>query len=117
MKLGINFEVLPRLPFADGIEAVRNILNKCWFDEEKTQTLVKALMSFRKEWDEKLGKFKDTPLKDWASDPADAFRMMAIAHRDHIRLGEYDAEEEELRKIHEKEQELKNFDPLNPFGI
>ena len=33
--LGIRFNVLPRLPFIDGIEASRLIMDRCLFDEER----------------------------------------------------------------------------------
>jgi len=114
-KLGINFVALPKLGVIDGIDATRMIFNKCWFDEEKTAELLKALRSYRKEWDDNLGRWKDNPHHDWASDPADAMRMMAIGHKDHIKLGDYDAEEEELLRIEEKEE--KGYDPTNPFAM
>lgn len=113
--LGLHFDVVPNIPFPDGIEAVRMILPKCWFDEERTATGVKALASYRKEWDDTLGKFKDNPLKDWASDPADAFRMMAVGHRDHMLLGYYDDEEQELEQI--KNEQSAIIDASNPFAM
>jgi len=115
-QLGLRMEIVPKLPFSDGIEAGRMVLSKCWFDEEKTAELVKALKSYRKEWDDKLGKFKDRPLQDWSCDPADAFRYMALGHKDHQRLGFYDKEEEELAQIREYQSNIgKQFNPLNPF--
>lgn len=114
-KLGLRMNVVPRMPFSDGIQATRMVLSKCWFDEEKTAELVRALKFYRKEWDDKLGKFKDRPLQDWSCDPADAFRMMAVGHKDHQRLGFYDKEEEELAQIRQFESNQGNFDPLNPF--
>ncbi len=113
--LNLHFIVLPRIKFSDGIEAARMVFSKCWFDEEKAEHLVKALKHYRKEYDEKLMKFKDRPLGDWSADPADAFRMMALGHHDHMRLGHYDAEEEELRLI--KERERGYPDPLRPFQM
>ena len=69
---------MPRLDIPDGIEAVRNILGSCWFDQAKTdEILVKALESYQREWDEDLGAFKAKPLHDWASHPADAMRYLA----------------------------------------
>lgn len=123
-NLGLKFDVVENIPFADGINAVRMMLPTCWFDEEKAGELVKALISYRKEWDDNLGKFRDRPLKNWASDPADAFRMMAVGHKDHQRLGFYDKEEEELRKIRESQANIgdnpftpEGYDPLRPFEI
>ena len=108
---------MPNIGFSDGIEAARTVFSKCWFDEKKTTELVKALRTYRKGWDEKLGRFKDHPLKDWACDPADAFRMMAVGHRDIQKLGEYDKEEEELILIKENEERQQNIDPFDPFNL
>ena len=61
--------------------------------------------------DEKLGRFKDKPLKDWASDPADAFRYMSIGHREHKRLGYYSDEELMIERENEDDKGV-----LNPFA-
>jgi len=76
-KMGISFNVVEKLSVEDGIEAVRNILSRCYFDEENCDRLIKALGEYRKEWDDKLGVFKNRPLHNWASHPSDAMRMMA----------------------------------------
>lgn len=74
-----NVRVVPRTKsVANDINEVRQILPLCWFDKEKTEKGVDALRSYRRVWDEKLRAYKDTPLHDWASDPADAFRTFAI---------------------------------------
>lgn len=66
------------LRIEDGIEAVRNFLPTCWFDEERCSQGIAALDSYRKEWDDKIGGFRDRPFHDWASHPADALRMLAV---------------------------------------
>ena len=63
---------------ANDINEVRQILPLCWFDKDKTEKGVDALRSYRRVWDEKLKAYRDTPLHDWASDPADAFRTFAV---------------------------------------
>lgn len=68
---------VPSLSVFDGIQAVRKILPRCYFDESVIHG-VDALKAYRYEYDEKLSKLKDKPLHDWASNPADAFRYMAI---------------------------------------
>lgn len=77
--LGIDVDVAPKLDIEDGIEAVRNLLPRCWFDAEKCKRGIEALRQYRREWDEKLKVFKERPLHDWASHPADAFRYGAVA--------------------------------------
>lgn len=76
---GIRFEIAPRIPRVDGIEAVRNLLPICWFDEAKCEIGLAHLQAYRKEWNAKLGVWKDTPLHDDASNGADAFRYFATS--------------------------------------
>lgn len=71
--------VVPRTSsVANDINEVRQLLPLCQFDKNKTEKGVDALRSYRRIWDEKLKAYRDTPLHDWASDPADAFRTFAI---------------------------------------
>lgn len=79
-ELGITFDVAPKLSIADGIEMVRQILWRCWFDEKKCEYGIDALNSYRKEFNEKLNVFKDIPVHDWSSHPADAFRTFAVSY-------------------------------------
>lgn len=80
LEHGIRFEVVPRIENqADGIEAVRQFLPLCWFDEEGTADGVKALEHYRRQWDERLGTYKRQPLHDWASHGAKAFETLARA--------------------------------------
>jgi len=69
---------VPRLSVEDGIEAVRNLLASCWFDEEKCGKLITALDEYRREWDDKNGVFRVKPLHNMASNAADAMRMLAV---------------------------------------
>lgn len=66
---------------ADGIAAVKGILDKCRFHEAKTESGVKSLENYRQKYDERIRKYSDIPLHDWASHSADAFRELAIAYR------------------------------------
>lgn len=72
--LGIAFEVAPMLPVLDGIEAVRAALPRCVFDEERCAEGIRGLEHYRKEWNDALGVYRNQPLHDFASHPADAFR-------------------------------------------
>jgi hypothetical protein len=83
-SLGINFEVTPMIPIDDGIQAVRNILSRCWFDKNSCEKGIDALMSYHKEWDEKNQVYKTHPEHDWSSHAADSFRGLAVAYQDII---------------------------------
>lgn len=80
-SLGINFKVAPKLAVEDGIEAVRNILPRCWFDRQKCQHGLKSLKAYHREFDEKRQTFRTTPVHDWSSHDADSFRTGAISYK------------------------------------
>ena len=79
--LNVRFEVGKLLPIEDGINAVRTVLNRCWFDKVKCTKGVSALISYHKEWDEENQVFKKKPEHDWSSHAADAFRTFATGYR------------------------------------
>jgi phage terminase large subunit len=76
--LGISATVVPKLSVEDGINAVRRVLPRCWFDREKCAEGIKALRQYRREWDDVRKVFYERPYQDWASHPADAMRYLAI---------------------------------------
>jgi hypothetical protein len=76
-EAGLDITVAPRLSVADGIQAVRRLLPRCWFDH-KTKTGLDALRNYRREYNEKQQVFYDKPLHDWSSHYSDAFRYLAI---------------------------------------
>lgn len=80
--LGIEFEVAPRLPVDDGINSVRMILPRCWFDAERCKAGLEALRQYRKDFDDKLKAFRDRPRHDWTSHAADAFRTGCVGWED-----------------------------------
>jgi phage terminase large subunit len=85
--LGIKFKVVRRHEVVDGIENVRGILSRCYFDEKKCERGLDALRQYRKEaLEEKKQRgvdlvvtYKSTPVHDWTSHGADAFRMLAMS--------------------------------------
>ena len=74
-----NLTIVPDLGLQDGIQAVRRVLPRCYFDAEKTNDGLEALRQYQREYDEDKKAFRITPRHDWTSHPADAFRMMAVA--------------------------------------
>jgi len=82
-KLGVKPTVIVlQHSIEDGINAARVVFSQCWFDEEECSEGIKVLKTYRKEWDEEHGIWKDKPRHDSASHGADAFRYMAMAYRD-----------------------------------
>jgi hypothetical protein len=75
---GLEITVVPKLSVQDGIQAVRQILPRCWFDKDKTKKGLDALRNYRRVFDEKRNVFFDTPLHDWASHSSDAFRYLSV---------------------------------------
>ena len=65
---GLKVNVLPRQSNEMfGIEALRNMLPRFFFDQSKCEKGIKALENFRKEWNEKLGCYREKSHHDWAS--------------------------------------------------
>ena len=77
-NLGIRFRVIPKMKVADGINAARLLIPKCYFDRDKTEEGLDMLRQYRQEWDEKKQKFRDHPRHDFTSHAADAFRYLAV---------------------------------------
>ena len=61
------------------IELGRDLLKNAYIDQTRCKDGLHALTNYQYEWDENKGRFKDKPLHDWASDPADAFGYLAQA--------------------------------------
>lgn len=81
--LGIECEVLPRKSIIDRIEDGKCIFARAWIDEKKCAELIKSLEHYRREWDDRLGRYKETPIHDWSSHFADAWSYMGVAIKDH----------------------------------
>lgn len=77
MEAGLNIAVAPRLSVADGIQAVRRMLPRCWF-HPKTKSGLDALRNYRREFEERRQVFYDKPLHDWSSHYSDAMRYLAV---------------------------------------
>ncbi len=76
--------VLPAGVREHGINAVRLLLPRCYFDVRRCEHGIEALKMYQTEWDEKNKVFKSTPKHDWASHGADAFRYLAVALDKHV---------------------------------
>jgi hypothetical protein len=70
--------ITPSLSVEDGIEAARQTLLQCHFDQNTCYEGIECLRVYRKRWDELNQCFSKTPLHDFASDFADSFRYLSI---------------------------------------
>lgn len=77
-----NLAIVPELSVQDGIQAVRAMLPRTWFNESTCEEGIEALRQYQREYDEDKKAFRNTPRHDWTSHPADAFRMLAVAYRE-----------------------------------
>lgn len=76
-KLGLPGRILKATRVDDGINAVRMLLPRCWFDRKKCESGLDALRMYQRDWDDKAQDFRSSPRHDWTSHGADAFRYLA----------------------------------------
>ena len=77
-EAGLNVRIASRMSVDDGIQAVRRLLPRCWFNVPAVKQGLDCLRNYRREFDEKRKVFYDRPLHDWSSHGSDAFRYLAI---------------------------------------
>lgn len=68
-----------------GIEAGRNVLSQCCFDERGCSQGLSALEAYKAEYDEEKKILSGRPKHDWTSNGADAFRTFAVGYRPPVR--------------------------------
>jgi phage terminase large subunit len=70
--------VVPRGDVGNGIQAVRTLFSRFWFDATACHQGLEALKAYRREWSETRRTWNDTPLKDWSTHGADALRTFGV---------------------------------------
>lgn len=78
-QMGLKFSVVPKTSVDYGIAQARALESRLYFDEKKCSILIGLLESYRKKYNDKLNAYSDSPLHDYTSHAADAFRYMAVA--------------------------------------
>lgn len=74
---GYPCQIVPFLKVQQGIDAARLILPDCYFSK-LSEMGVEGLRAYRRKYNDMSKTFSDTPLHDWASNPADGFRYLAL---------------------------------------
>jgi hypothetical protein len=77
-----NVNIVPSVSVQDGIQAVRAMMPRVYFDREGAGDAVELLRMYQREWDDEKKIFKDNPRHDFTSHAADSFRMLAISYRE-----------------------------------
>lgn len=73
-----KFAIAPKLDVQEGIQAARKTFQDCRFHKTKCDLGLQALRNYHREWDPERKMYLDTPVHDWSSHCADAFRTMAL---------------------------------------
>jgi len=82
MTLGLKPKLVPGHKIMDGINALRVMFPRIWWDRDKCRDGLEALRQYRADYDEKARVFRDHPKHDWTSHAADAARYLAMAYRE-----------------------------------
>lgn len=86
-RLKRNPHRIARVSVEDGRQAARQTIKEAFFhlggDErgERMSLGVEGLKQYRREWDDELKVFRETPVKDWAEHIGSAFRYLGLAWR------------------------------------
>jgi len=102
--LGMPVTVLQRYnpsksTFVLEIQRAREVLSRCFIDEERCAVGIKSLENYRKKWNESMAFYTDEPVHDSASHAADSFRYLSQAVELKSRRPTAISLEEERRKI------------------
>lgn len=85
-----NVRIVPGISLQDGIQAVRAMLPRAYFDKELAGDAVELVKLYQREWDDEKKMFRDLPRHDFTSHAADSLRMLAIAWAEEFKSKEPD---------------------------
>lgn len=75
---GFTPKPVPMVSVQEGIQCVRKLFPRFYFEKDKTPELIQALKNYQREYDPEKKTFKKTPVHSWASHWADALRYLAL---------------------------------------
>jgi hypothetical protein len=101
---GISNDVVvcPKLPVQDGINGVRKLFSKFYFNEGLCEDGIEKIALYHRRWDPKRETFVKEPVHDWTSHCADALRTCVAA--------------EEYEDRQSAPHQLKVIDDFDVFG-
>jgi len=81
-EIGGNWEIVPRVSdVVHGIQATRAVFSQCTFDEAACKEGLVHLSRYRKQWDLRLGCWKQQPVHDVHSEASDALRQFGQGYQ------------------------------------
>jgi hypothetical protein len=80
-KWGWHFQMVPKVAFEDGIEAVRYMFPRLRIDKANCSLLIRALREYQRDYDEVLARFDPKPLDNWAVHIADSLRYLGVQYK------------------------------------
>lgn len=109
---GFKCFVAAKVGIMDGINATRNLLDRCFINEHPCKAGLDALFYYHSKKDVKLGVMEQEPVHDWSSDAADALRYGAIGIKPSMANPNHLITDSEIIK---KMSSYDSFDPLDNF--
>lgn len=97
---GVRPRLVPALSIQDGISAARMMFKHDVFDEGGCYEGLKALKSYKREFDEDKKVFRDKPLHDWSSNFADSYRYKALVCKMRPLTPKEEAKRPGIRPLH-----------------
>ena len=102
--LGITMEVLKKeKSVIEGIERVRGMLPRVYMDKEKCDFLVRCMLQYHADYNEKDRIYRNYPKHDWSSHAADTVRYMSMVINDLYGPDEH-LDVEKWRKMKQEQQ-------------
>jgi hypothetical protein len=78
IRRGYRPRIVPDHKLRDGIAATRKLLPYTYWNRPLCSGAIEAMKSYRREWDDKLGCYRDRPVHDWSSHIADMVRYLGV---------------------------------------
>lgn len=82
-ELKRNPKRIPMVSVADGQQAGRTAINAMVMDRGRCGDVgAEGLKAYRREWDQDMKRFRETPVKDWAEHIGSAWRYLGLSWRE-----------------------------------
>ena len=95
LEAGFPCSITPKLAVQHGIDAARKVITGCYFDEVACYDGIEALRAYRRSFNEVTKQFGKSPVHDWASNGADAFRYLALVTQEHLQVAQKEVKVQE----------------------